>query len=388
MGCNGTCICCIQYNMWLKILLYKTPFMSMYLTQKFYSTSFTLNILAVHQVSQKHGVSQLSCMGVLVSRLVTAKWISVDIVQPKAGVSVETLQTRHLGWYVSISRTRQKQTGRRVLLPTVTADSEWYRSVYLCGCVTILSLENTGFKPTGSSAWALLPCVNTCRQSTVVTNSHMMEHWHLCCLFAASATIRTADKTLLFTVFTKNDKDVYISGFSLYRTVTLKPSYIPNRAFCIHRLWKYCWRKDNNKAHSFSLPHSGPKENVGWWKADQTIKLQKTQMTAVNAGQEKKEVMNSENACLTSSTSGMPQQFRTLEAIEKSLAYCAFVVRKDIFTLLRPRHVLLPSLFSHLCCYSAQLLCNSLSHWPANMTVHICTSPLQPHDQQTDHMQM
>lgn len=61
-------------------------------------------------------------------------------------------------------------------------------------------------------------------------------------------------------------------------------------------------------------------------------------LAAVKLGKE--EEMNSENACLTSTgnytTSGMPQQRRMLEAIEKSLAYFAIVVRKDIFTLARP----------------------------------------------------
>lgn len=45
--------------------------------------------------------------------------------------------------------------------------------------------------------------------------------------------------------------------------------------------------------------------------------------------------MNSENACQTSTgnytTSGMSQQRRTLEAIQKSLAYCVFVVTERYF---------------------------------------------------------
>lgn len=45
--------------------------------------------------------------------------------------------------------------------------------------------------------------------------------------------------------------------------------------------------------------------------------------------------MNSENACQTSTgnytTPGMSQQCRTLEAIQKSLAYCAFVVTQRYF---------------------------------------------------------
>lgn len=45
-----------------------------------------------------------------------------------------------------------------------------------------------------------------------------------------------------------------------------------------------------------------------------------------------------------------------LEAIENSLAYCASVVRKDILTLARPRHGLLPSLFSHLCCENSSVI--------------------------------
>lgn len=51
--------------------------------------------------------------------------------------------------------------------------------------------------------------------------------------------------------------------------------------------------------------------------------------------QDRREEMNSENACQTSTgnytTPGMSQQCRTLEAIQKSLAYCAFAVTQRYF---------------------------------------------------------
>lgn len=84
--------------------------------------------------------------------------------------------------------------------------------------------------------------------------------------------------------------------------------------------------------------------------------LEKTQMTAVNRGQHRRGE-NVENACLTSTgnytTSGMPQQCKTLEAIEEPLACCAFVVSQDIFTPACLRHVL-PCFHT---CLVIQLVC-------------------------------
>lgn len=96
--------------------------------------------------------------------------------------------------------------------------------------------------------------------------------------------------------------------------------------------------------------------------------------------------MNSENACQTSTgnytTPGMSQQCRTLEAIQKSLAYCAFVVTQRYFHSSSPT-----SQASALTVFTLVLLF-SLTHWSLNMTGHICALPAQPHDQQTHHMQM
>lgn len=93
-------------------------------------------------------------------------------------------------------------------------------------------------------------------------------------------------------------------------------------------------------------------------------------MTAVNTGRERRGE-NVENACLTSTgnytTSGMPQQCKTLEAIEEPLACCALAVSQDIFTPACLRHVLL---CFHTCLViQLNLSVNSLSHRSTNTTV-------------------
>lgn len=67
------------------------------------------------------------------------------------------------------------------------------------------------------------------------------------------------------------------------------------------------------------------------------------------------------------------------------MAYCAFVVSEDILTLVPRRHGLLPSLR-----FTLVLLHNfSVIRCHNGLRIHdICTLPLQPHDQPTDHMQM
>ncbi len=102
--------------------------------------------------------------------------------------------------------------------------------------------------------------------------------------------------------------------------------------------------------------------------------------------------MNSENACQTSTgnytTSGMSQQCRMLEAIQKSLPYCAFVVTDRRFHSSLPTSCASAFFVLTLVLLFSLLICNSMSHWPVNMTLHICTVSMQPHDQQTDHMQI
>lgn len=54
-----------------------------------------------------------------------------------------------------------------------------------------------------------------------------------------------------------------------------------------------------------------------------------------------------------------PSDAKCWKPLRNLSTYFALAVRKDSFTPVRPRHVLLPALFSHLCCYSLELLvCN------------------------------
>lgn len=150
-GCSvWTATSSVSYTLWHKQLLLKLSIYVKILThveKKLQSATFTQNVLAVHQLLCT------SCMLVILRRLVklmyycysTVRWhysflVSYDknghrlvsnIVQLRSGLSVETLQTPHLRQHhpnVSISEMRQKQSGRRVLLPaafrqSLTADS-------------------------------------------------------------------------------------------------------------------------------------------------------------------------------------------------------------------------------------------------------------------------
>lgn len=104
--------------------------------------------------------------------------------------------------------------------------------------------------------------------------------------------------------------------------------------------------------------------NVSWQKADQTVKLRKIQMTAVNTA--KGRWRDSENANQVQSSqynlwnaTAMQNAWSHWEPIGL-LCVCG---QERHFHTSSPTSCASASLFSHSCCYSAELVCNLLSHW-------------------------